>query len=55
MIAETIVERLKRLQHDLVKVCAETAGIRSQAKQQFKTRRQNESTNSRAIGLPKRR
>lgn len=55
MIDETVVERLKRLQRDLTKACAETAEIRSQAKQQLKTRQQNESTHIRAISPPKRR
>jgi hypothetical protein len=55
MIDETAVERLKRLQRDLVKVCAETTEIRAQAKQQLKTRQKNESTHIRALSPSKRR
>ena len=55
MIDETAVERLKRLQRDLLKVCAETTEIRAQAKQQLKTRQKNESTHIRALSPSKRR
>jgi len=43
MAEETLVERLKRLQSNLARVCAETADLRSDAASQSRARELSES------------